>query len=157
MQILEIVIAVLSLLATAYIGLIGYRLTKTFSAKTEKLSHQSLFHQLFRDFNSRYGQVNSFLIQLESHSQNPDYTLENLKADFDLYDKINDYLNICAEEYYWYKQGRLDDKVWASWQIGMNIWYNKLPILRELWQEEISGDGYKSYYLEEGENFFKEN
>lgn len=157
MQIINTIISALALLATASIGVIGYQLTKTFSIKTEKLSRQSLFHQLFRDFNTRYGQVNSFLIQLEIHSQNLEYTLENLKADFELYDKINDYLNICAEEYYWYKEERLDDKVWTSWQIGMNIWYSKLPILRELWQEEIRGEGYKSYYLKQGENFFKEN
>lgn len=98
MEIINTIISALALLATASIGVIGYQLTKTFSIKTEKLSRQSLFHQLFRDFNTRYGQVNSFLIQLEIHSQNPNYTLGNLKADFDLYDKINDYLNICAEE-----------------------------------------------------------
>ncbi len=156
MEIVEIVIATLSLMATGYIGVIGYNLTKTFSAKTEKLSQQSLFHQLFRDFNTRYGRVNSYLLLLETHSQNPGYTLQNLKDDFELYDKINDYLNIRAEEYYWYKNKRLDEKVWTSWQIGMNMWYNKLPILKELWQEEISGEGYKSYYLEKGENLFKD-
>lgn len=157
MEILEIIIAIFSLLATAYIGFIGYRLTKTFSTKTEKLSHQSLFHQLFRDFNSRYGQVNSSLVRLKNQSLNSNYTLQDLKADFELYDKIIDYLNICAEEFYWYKEGRLDEKVWTSWQMGMNLWYQELPILKELWFEEINGEGYKSYYLKQGENFFKES
>jgi hypothetical protein len=37
----------------------------------------------------------------------------------------------------------------------MYYWYQNIPVLRELWTEEIAGNGYKSYYLKEGENLFE--
>lgn len=139
-------------------GILSYlaiRFTNKYSDKTDKFNEDMIFHQLFRDFNSRYGQVNFYLQKLLEKSKDESYTLENLNNDADLRDKMMDYFNICSEELYWRKKERISDDVWDAWEIGMNYWYREIPILRELWKEEISGDGYISYYLKEGENLFQ--
>lgn len=152
----NLVIAVLTLIATALIGYFAYNVTKVYSKKSDEHNQDVLFHQLFRDFNSRYSKVNFSLQELLEKSKDESYTLQNLNDDAELRDKMMDYFNICAEELYWKKKGRIPDDVWNAWKIGMDSWYNEIPILRELWKEEISGDGYKSYYLNEGENLFQE-
>ena len=151
----NLVIAVLTLIATALIGYFAYNVTKVYSKKSDEHNQDVLFHQLFRDFNSRYSKVNFSLQELLEKSKDESYTLQNLNDDAELRDKMMDYFNICAEELYWKKKGRIPDDVWNAWKIGMDSWYNEIPILRELWKEEISGDGYKSYYLEKGENLFQ--
>ena len=151
----NLVIAVLTLIATALIGYFAYNVTKVYSKKSDEHNQDVLFHQLFRDFNSRYSKVNFSLQELLEKSKDESYTLQNLNDDADLRDKIMDYFNICAEELYWKKKRRIPDDVWNAWKIGMDSWYNEIPILQELWKEEISGDGYKSYYLNEGENLFQ--
>ena len=152
----NLVIAVLTLIATALIGYFAYNVTKVYSKKSDEHNQDVLFHQLFRDFNSRYSKVNFSLQELLEKSKDESYTLQNLNDDADLRDKMMDYFNICAEELYWKKKRRIPDDVWNAWKIGMDSWYNEIPILRELWKEEISGDGYKSYYLNEGGNLFQE-
>ena len=151
----NLVIAVLTLIATALIGYFAYNVTKVYSKKSDEHNQDVLFHQLFRDFNSRYSKVNFSLQELLEKSKDESYTLQNLNDDAELRDKMMDYFNICAEELYWKKKRRIPDDVWNAWKIGMDSWYNEIPILRELWKEEISGDGYKSYYLNEGENLFQ--
>lgn len=150
----NLVIAILTLLATALVGYFAYNVTKVYSKKSDEHNQDELFHQLFRDFNSRYSEVNFSLQNLLENSLNENYTLQDLNNDSVLRDKIIDYFNICAEELYWRNKGRIPDDVWRAWEIGMNYWYEEIPILRELWKEEISGDGYKSYYLKEVDHLF---
>ena len=69
--------------------------------------------------------------------------------------KLNDYFNLCAEEYYWYKKGRIDDTIWKSWQAGMNSWYTNKPVIKEAWEKEYKNFGHQSFYLKKGEQFFK--
>lgn len=148
-----------NLATTIIIGFCGVVVTATaivftnkYSDKTDKFNKDMMFHQLFRDFNSRYSQVNFSLQKLLEKSGDENYTLKDLNNDAELRDKIMDYFNICAEELYW--KERIPEDVWSAWEIGMNYWYKEIPILRELWKEEVSGDGYKSYYLKEGEQLF---
>jgi hypothetical protein len=65
----------------------------------------------------------------------------------------------CAEEYFWYKKKRIDDLVWDSWSAGMNYWYNhESGIIKELWKKEIENKrGLKSYYINNGDEFFKKD
>lgn len=69
---------------------------------------------------------------------------------------IIDFFNLCAEEYFWHIRGRIDKKIGNSWQSGMNYWYNHTnPIVRDLWKEECKY-GKVSYYIKNGDEFFKE-
>ncbi|RZL68518.1 MAG: hypothetical protein EOO93_03655 [Pedobacter sp.] len=153
MEILNTTIAGLTFLATIFLGLIGYKLTKTYSNLSDRISSDTLFHSLFRDFNTRYGYLNAHLKALELLSKDEKFSLDDLKLNSDLYDKAIDYLNLCAEEYYWYKQGRVNSAVWNAWSHGMNYWYSEIRVLREVWEDEIKDD-YKSYYLKEEDNLF---
>ena len=156
-EIFELTFAILNLLAIISIGFFTFRLSKVYSKKSDSHNNDILFHQLFRDFNSRYSKVNFSLQDLLERCNDENYTLSDLKADRKLHDQIMDYFNICCEEYYWKKKDRIPNDVWNAWLIGMNYWYQNTPVLRELWKEEIAGNGYKSYYLKRGDNLFKEN
>ena len=152
----NLVVSLLTLVATIGLGYVAYKISEKYSKRTDKFNKDTIFHQLFRDFNSRYSRVNFALQELLDKCQDENYALHDLKKDGKLHDQIMDYFNICCEEYYWRKKGRIPNDVWNAWEIGMNNWYSNIPVLRELWKQEISGDGYKSYYLKEGDNLFKE-
>ena len=42
---------------------------------------------------------------------------------------IMDYLNLCAEEYFWYTRGRIDTEIWRAWRNGMENWL-QVPAIR---------------------------
>ena len=57
------------------------------------------------EFNARYDKLNDCLIGANNG------TIETKI--------IADYLNICSEEYYFYKTGLVPKDVWQNWAIGM--------------------------------------
>lgn len=77
----NLVIAILTLLATALVGYFAYNVTKVYSKKSDEHNQDELFHQLFRDFNSRYSEVNFSLQNLLENSLNENYTLQDLDND----------------------------------------------------------------------------
>lgn len=142
----------------AFIGVVGIIITVIFSAANKNLNHQKMEKELFAEFNKRYDALNDSLTLLSSIS-----TLEQLRETNSFIDKktmhhlLIDYFNLCAEQYYWYRKKRIKKLLWDSWHSGMMYYYTTHPVVRELWELEIKGGGYKSYYLKEGKNFFKEN
>ncbi|MGG5505137.1 hypothetical protein ACPDHQ_17140, partial [Myroides odoratimimus] len=62
---------------------------------------------------------------------------------------------LCAEQYYWYKKGRISNEIWNAWHSGMMYYYNTFPVVKELWEEETKEEGFKSYYLKDKLGFFK--
>jgi hypothetical protein len=67
---------------------------------------------------------------------------------------IRTYFNLCAEEFYWYKRGRIDIEVWNSWRVGMNDFYSMSPLMQEMWKENSKDNGYKAYYLNSPTDLF---
>lgn len=130
-------------------GLIGIIVTFYFGINKTKIEDDKLFKELFRDFNLRYSALNESLHNITSSNK----SIEELT--FDEKDKIYDYFNLCAEEYYWYKKNRISKDVWNSWKYGMNYWYSK-PIIKEMWESEIDNDQKISYYIKAGDDFFKD-
>ena len=65
---------------------------------------------------------------------------------------LTDYINLCAEEHYWYKKGHIDEKVWKAWSLGMKEWYLKIEALKSLW--EVESKNKAAYYLDEYEDLF---
>lgn len=125
-----------------------------FSIQNRRLANDKMRKELFTEFNSRYDALNDFLEQITQSS-----SLDELKQQNEEYEvlrcKLNDYFNLCAEEYYWYKKGRIDDTIWKSWQAGMNSWYSNKPVIKEAWEREYKNFGHQSFYLKKGEQFFK--
>lgn len=146
---------IIKTLTPAFLGLVGLVITFIFSISNRKLNHQKMEKELFSEFNRRYDTFNDSLNLLDSLT-----TLDELKSTCSLIDNKNmhhlliDYFNLCAEEYYWYRRKRINKLLWSSWNSGMMYYYNKHPVVRELWQSEVREGGFRSYYLKKGEDFF---
>lgn len=144
------IVKILPALLVSIAGLvIAFRFNKT----NLKISEDKLFKELFVELNKRYDDCNSTLEDIATNHKSISY--QELKAAFpEKSKKLNDYLNLCAEEYYWHKQGRIPPVVWNSWRAGMNYWYREIQPLKSLWEHELTNGNRSSYYLHEGENFF---
>lgn len=101
--------------------------------------HADTNHKLFQtleSFNKRYTDLNQYLDGKSKETK-----------DF-VEDKIQDYINLCAEEYYFYSRGQIPEDVWKSWHSGMaSAW--KSDEVREVALREFPDPGLApdpSYY-----------
>jgi hypothetical protein len=147
---------VMGIVVTGSIGVAVWCSTRVFNKNQSEIASHQLQKELFGEFNKRYDVLNGYLEKIVKYD-----SLEELmdkkpnKYPF-LRNKLNDYFNLCGEEFYWYNKGRIDEDLWKSWEVGMNSWYNNHKIIREAWKEEYDNFGYQSFYLKEDEQFFKE-
>lgn len=137
----------ISVLPTLIVAILGIYITYVLSKTSNKIAHDNLSKQLFTEFNARYESINNILINIPGDSP-----LQIVLQDAANANCLVDYINLCAEEHYWYRQGRIDDRIWKSWHAGMKEWHQKLLALREMW--EIESEFPESYYLLPGEDFF---
>lgn len=129
---------------------------------TRELSNDNLQKQLFTEFNGRYDQLNDLLQFILRFSDEEELQFLNASDEekfgkftkSQIRFKINDYLNLCSEEYYWHSKKRIDNRIWNSWKKGMNDVYNQSSIIQKQWQEEIKNDGWKSFYLDKPTGLF---
>lgn len=94
--------------ATVYVGLLNYWLQR-----------DKVMQDLFTAFNVRYDRLNGDLLAIEKGA---------FEGDPDRI--IIDYLNLCAEEYFWYTRGRIDGAIWRAWRNGMENWMH-VPAIRQ--------------------------
>lgn len=157
-----------AVIASIVLGVVGFLLSICHhknSVKLAKQQHKNAFelqkHEfekgLFEKYNSKYDKLNDSLneivnLNLESLSE-----IENLEKSSLYYATVIDYFNLCAEQHFWYKKGRIDKDVWRAWSAGMNYYYNNSKVIKSMWQKETKNDGYIPYYLEKGEDLFKEH
>jgi hypothetical protein len=151
-------IGAIGVLATLLLGLLVWISTKAYNKNQTELAHDKLEKDLFAEFNSRYDALNEYLEKITAFG-----SLQGLEANINthvdqgnsiLRYKLNDYFNLCAEEYYWYCKKRISERIWISWHAGMNSWYQNHPIIREAWIQELGKYGAKSFYLDNGDEFF---
>lgn len=95
--------------ATVYVGLLNYWLQR-----------DKVMQELFTAFNARYDRLNDELIAISKGTY-----------DGDAERVVMDYLNLCAEEYFWYTRGRIDQAIWKTWRSGMENWM-QVPLIRQL-------------------------
>ena len=110
-----------------------------------------MMKDLFKEFNERYDKLNHSLHKIEKNCKK----LSDLEDSPKLAYKLNDFFNLCAEEYFWYKKGRIDKDIWSAWSDGMNDWYNNVEVIQNAWEAEIKNRGYTSYYIKKKDDFFK--
>ena len=139
---------IFTILSTIMLGVIGICISYRFSRINKKREEDRFLKEIFLEYNSKYGRVNE---HLKTATEKEDISQLNSKE----INAIIDYFNICAEEYFWYSKGRInDERVWRAWKAGMKYWY-KHNIIKEMWKREIqSKDGIITYYLENGNEFF---
>ncbi|OJY92116.1 MAG: hypothetical protein BGP13_08085 [Sphingobacteriales bacterium 40-81] len=97
-----------------------------------KLKMIKMFKELFIAFNQRYDErFNNILNDIDAKTQLQEaYILTESEKNL-----VVDYLNLCAEEYLWYKKQRIDKSAWLSWENGM-IYYLKIRPIKEIVERE---------------------
>jgi hypothetical protein len=104
----------------------------SFGVRQYKIENDKVFKELFKEFNNRYDTVfNDFLNKL--------YEEKEIKLVLDLNEKLKviDYINMCSEEYLWYKKGRIPEEVWKAWKNGI-IHYAQIPSINNVFKEQYS-------------------
>jgi|SRR5690606_27777557 len=139
--------------ATAIVTWYINRNAKRRYKQTQNLANDKMMKELFSEFNKRYDRLNGFLLSIQ------DMTIEDFQGfkeskKFKINYRVNDYFNLCSEEYFWYKKGRIDEEVWQSWSIGMNYIYSHTELVRYLWNQECENEGYLSFYSKSPHDFF---
>ena len=152
MSLLEILLDLAPVFSATIIGAFGLLISNKYQRKNREIADDRMMKELFTEFNKRYDELNDTLAFLEKQQ----WTLPTLELEENQQyrDDVIDFFNLCAEEYYWFKKGRVDPKVWKAWHSGMNYWVNEVEAVRELWKNEVKANGKTSYYLEANEGFF---
>lgn len=112
-----------------------------------KNNNDQLEIELFTQFNKRYSELNEHIRQSFD-------SWGNEKLD-DQQKKLEDYLNLCCEEYYCYRvKKKIPHRIWKFWHSGImyNWWSSKA--LRKLWEKEYSNTN--SFYIRNGDHPFKD-
>jgi hypothetical protein len=107
-------------------------ITLSVSIRQNRIENDRMFKELFLMFNLKYDEkFNNRLIEIERKTDRMhNYILTEDEADL-----VIDYLNLCAEEYLWFWKGRIDRKVWNSWEEGMKYYLN-IQSIREIVEKE---------------------
>lgn len=111
-------------ISTMYFGFIKYW-----------IDSDLMFKSLFKEFNERFDELNENLNNIVVN--------QSIKGERTKNQIIQDYLNLCAEEYYWFSQGRIPEPVWNSWLKGIKI-YLLVPEIKNLFKSELQYES--SYY-----------
>jgi hypothetical protein len=107
--------------------ILGVLLSLAYFLQKQKLEETRLFREIFKECNARYDSMNEELqtiAQKDPKSLNP---AEHIK--------IIDYLNLCGEEYLYYKRGYIEPSVWEAWHNGMKS-IVAAPSIRAIWDHE---------------------
>lgn len=93
-----------------------------------------LFKELFVDFNERYDMLNEKLNRITG--KKPTSPLAKSEKD-----TLNDYFNLCGEEYLYFKQGFILTEVWEAWCNGM-YFFMENPRIKPTWADEEKTSSY---------------
>lgn len=122
-----------------FAGILGSLFAAYFGTLKQTIDNDKVFKDLFKSFNSRYSnQINDLLNRIRI-----DKTYEITGSDKLL---IIDYFNLCAEEFLWFRKGRIPYKIWKAWEAGI-IFNLSIPTVKQLFCEETKEVRQKkSYY-----------
>ena len=115
--------------ALSVIGMIGGFFAFLY---TQHLQGTQFLKQLFTEFNLRYDSLNEDLARI--CVINDALTTKDIS-------KLIDYFNLCAEEYFFYSSGYIDEAVWESWRRGMQF-YLRNELIHKLWSLELNHGSY---------------
>lgn len=84
--------------------MIGGAAGVVFFCKKQKIEELQIFERLFTAFNQRYAALNDGLQAIVAGT---------VADDAQARDCLNDYFNLCDEEYLFYREGRILPEVWG--------------------------------------------
>ena len=111
------------------IPVIGATLGFLYFVQKQKIDETTLFEKLFTAFNKSYSELNKDLQAIR------DGTLDPLK----IRRVLDNYFNLCAEEYHFYHDGRIPQSVWRSWCLGMRD-HMKVKPVADYFNEEVTAE-----------------
>jgi len=140
-----IVAAVLILIAAWLFGvdekfvlaLLGTVISIIYSFQAQRREEVRLFKDLFTDFNERYDRLNDEMNKILRLPSNEALSNGHL-------DTLNDYFNLCGEEYLFYQLGYIRPKAWEAWLAGMRFYYADERI-KKIWDRELESDSYYGF------------
>jgi hypothetical protein len=133
-----------------YLGAIAAIIALYVGILKVKVEHDKFEQSLFENFNGRYNSKLNDLLNKTKRKEDANKKSKPYKGkDKNL---IIDYLNLCAEEYFWFKRGRISREIWLSWEAGIhqNI---QLKRVKEVIEEEKKTDLTKRSYYEFFEDY----
>jgi hypothetical protein len=99
----------------------------------QKLEELRLFREIFRECNLRYDGMNEALATIGAKPAT------ELRPEDKV--KIVDYLNLCGEEYLYFKRGYIEPSVWQAWHSGMKAIVSA-PGIHQVWELEKKTGSY---------------
>lgn len=115
------------------VTVMGSLLSVAYFLQKQKLEEMRLFRELFKECNGRYDSMNESLAAIAK------------KGDIELSSedrvKVVDYLNLCGEEYLYFRRGYIEPSVWLAWHKGMKI-IVAAPAIQRVWLDEKSSGSY---------------
>lgn len=126
-QIAQIIIAI-GTLATAYYA---YSTSK----KTTEIFSKQLKLSFFSDYTKRYQEI---VLHFPENINENDFDYETLSPE--VKEKtlryMRAYFDLCSEEYFLWKDGYIDDKVWEEWKSGIEYAMSKTAF-QKAWNDYI--------------------
>jgi hypothetical protein len=119
---------------TTIMTVVGSLLSVAYFLQKQKLEELRIFREIFKECNERYDAMNDFLIPISEREKD-----EGLSAEEIL--KIIDYLNLCGEEYLYFKRGYIEPSVWQAWHNGMKKIISS-PCIINVWKKEKETGSY---------------
>jgi hypothetical protein len=107
-------------------SVIGTLLSLGYFLQKQKLEELRVFREIFKECNARYYQMNE---TLDAIAKKTDEVKPEEKA------KVIDYLNLCGEQYLYYKLGYIEPSVWQAWITGMEA-HIAAPNISSIWAIE---------------------
>ena len=119
-----------------WVGVIGSMVAIYFGLLGHWMNHDKMFKELFLELNARFDKMNEDL--------NAIVNKQPIKSGRSSDQVIQDYLNLCAEEFLWYSMGRIEDDVWTSWKRGIDYYLQKSEDVKNYFVNEKAFN--QSYY-----------
>ena len=129
----EVIAAIVAAVIAAYAAYLTWARNKWEKQKAQR--------EIFDDFNKRFNSMNEALNAIWEWSKNGKALPESFQysklnhTGFSLTDIIQDYLNLCSEEYLWKREKLVDVKVWDAWKAGM-LYYLQAPAFDEHFEKQ---------------------
>ena len=114
-------------------------LSAAYTIQKHQLEEDSLFRELFREFNQRYDLLNKDMNRIHEENGEGQLGQEDTAT-------LYKYFNLCAEEYLYYKKGYIYPEVWEAWQNGMK-WFCQNARIKRLWSRELETNSYYGFPL----------
>lgn len=109
----------------ALLSLISIILSAIYFIQKQKLEEEKFLFESFSKYNERFAIISDDMQSLPRKN-----TLDPKHKSI-----IARYFDLCAEEYYLYKHGRLNKEIWKCWASGAFFYIKNYEGVRLYWQE----------------------